>query len=659
MFKYFFNCRENIRNFTLSNKNYIYKIIHQHILHKKNILMIICRLNSKIILQNDYICRNLKLTVMRTITKILLCAFCMLFINNIYAQNENNDCDINKIITHENRFERLIYLANTYSEKNSEFAFNSAYKAQKIAHKTNNLRQIATSNIVIGDILQKNSSYDYAISYYEKAIEQLIMLKEYDTIYKMYIKIADMYNDENQIKNYDKELSIESMKQAIIFANKSNNQEGLIETYLAFGDIYYKQRKYENAIICYDNILKYSTNHKNINTFIEALTKKAEMLINIQKYDMAMPLIDSSLSLCASSNNMKMKMNNYGLKAIVYDSLNNFEAARDNYIKAIKLAYSECDYEICGKNMYNLGKLKMRLETNESAINVFKILSDSTDAFKMFEICYHSYFQLSKCYANMNNYEEAYNYFNKYDIYCDSATNIENKRKIEQLHIGNKLTLNIEELKKVEQEESNNKSLRFNWIISIIMIVILSSVLVVFIILFSRNKLLYHKNKEKSYEQQLKIDEMENDLMEIQLKNSKESLINMALHLKSYIEYIDPLKKELKEIIDSPDDEIKGKVKNVYANMQNNISLFNNIESLNKQINEIYKDFFDRLDQKFPGITKSEKRLCVMLYLNMSSKEISIITNTTLRSVETSRYRLRKKFNLLRDEDMVNFLRNI
>ena len=152
---------------------------------------------------------------------------------------------------------------------------------------------------------------------------------------------------------------------------------------------------------------------------------------------------------------------------------------------------------------------------------------------------------------------------------------------------------------------------------------------------------------------------MESNLMEIQLKNDKESLINLALHLKSYIEYIDPLKKELKEIIESPEEEIKGKVKNVYANMQNNISLFNNIEGLNKQINEIYKDFFDKLEQKFSGITKAEKRLCVMLYLNMSSKEIAIITNTTLRSVETSRYRLRKKFNLLRDEDMVNFLRNI
>ena len=73
----------------------------------------------------------------------------------------------------------------------------------------------------------------------------------------------------------------------------------------------------------------------------------------------------------------------------------------------------------------------------------------------------------------------------------------------------------------------------------------------------------------------------------------------------------------------------------------------------------IYKDFLDRLSRKYPDMTKSEKRLCVMLYINMSSKEIAAISNITLRSVETMRYRLRKKFNLSRDEDMINFLKNI
>ena len=599
---------------------------------------------------------------MKKFFSVLLCCFCLMFSYDSFSNNTNNenkDSDIYKIITHENRFDRLIHLANTYSGENSEFAFNCAYKAQKIALNTNNLSQTATSNIVLGEILQKNRSYDYAISYYEKAIEELIMLKEYDSIYKIYIKIAYIYNDENHLHKYDNEQSIETMKQAVIFANKSHSKKGLVETYMAFGDIYSKQKKYENAISCYDNILKLKTNKENINSIIEAITNKADMLISIKSYEQALPLIDSSLSLSNTYKNKEMKMKSLALKGKIYDSIDNYTEAKKYYIEAVKLAYYENNYEKCGEYMYYLGMIKKRLESNESAIEVFKILSDSTNAFKMYEISYQSYFQLSDCYAKINDYEKAYNYFNKYDIYYDSATNVKNRERIEQLYVGNNLTLNIEELKKVEQEELNSKSLRTNWIISTTTIIILSIVLVIFIVLFSRNKLLYHKNKEKAYEQQLKIDEMESNLMEIQLKNNKESLINLALHLKSYIEYIDPLKKELKEIIDSPEEEMKSRLKNVYANIQNNISLFNNIEGLNKQINEIYKDFFDKLEQKFPGITKAEKRLCIMLYLNMSSKEIAIITNTTLRSVETSRYRLRKKFNLLRDEDMVKFLRNL
>ena len=108
-----------------------------------------------------------------------------------------------------------------------------------------------------------------------------------------------------------------------------------------------------------------------------------------------------------------------------------------------------------------------------------------------------------------------------------------------------------------------------------------------------------------------------------------------------------------------PEEEQKNKIKNIYHNIQNNIQIFHNTENLNKQINAIYKDFLDRLDTKYPGLTKADKKLCTMLYINMSSKDIAAMTNTTVRTVETSRYRLRRKFNLTRDEDIVNFLQKI
>jgi len=42
--------------------------------------------------------------------------------------------------------------------------------------------------------------------------------------------------------------------------------------------------------------------------------------------------------------------------------------------------------------------------------------------------------------------------------------------------------------------------------------------------------------------------------------------------------------------------------------------------------------------------------------MNMSSKEISKLLNITTRGVELARYRLRKKLNLKREQNLVEFL---
>ena len=88
---------------------------------------------------------------------------------------------------------------------------------------------------------------------------------------------------------------------------------------------------------------------------------------------------------------------------------------------------------------------------------------------------------------------------------------------------------------------------------------------------------MFHKNEITTYEQQLKIDKIENNLMEYQLKSNKELLVNLALHLKYYIEYINPLKDELKAAIELPEDEQKNKIKNIYISMQNNIKILNKL----------------------------------------------------------------------------------
>ena len=52
-------------------------------------------------------------------------------------------------------------------------------------------------------------------------------------------------------------------------------------------------------------------------------------------------------------------------------------------------------------------------------------------------------------------------------------------------------------------------------------------------------------------------------------------------------------------------------------------------------------------------------KLCVYLKMNLSSKEIAPMMNISFRGVELHRYRLRKKLNLIQDENLSKFLLSI
>jgi len=61
---------------------------------------------------------------------------------------------------------------------------------------------------------------------------------------------------------------------------------------------------------------------------------------------------------------------------------------------------------------------------------------------------------------------------------------------------------------------------------------------------------------------------------------------------------------------------------------------------------EKHTGFFRNLKRRYPQLTNHDLRLCACLKLNMESKEIASLMNLSVRAVENSRYRLRKKLDL-------------
>ncbi|MFM8449201.1 MAG: helix-turn-helix transcriptional regulator, partial [Haliscomenobacter sp.] len=70
----------------------------------------------------------------------------------------------------------------------------------------------------------------------------------------------------------------------------------------------------------------------------------------------------------------------------------------------------------------------------------------------------------------------------------------------------------------------------------------------------------------------------------------------------------------------------------------------------------VHAHFLRRLKERFPQITPKDQKLCAYLRLNLSSKEIAPLLGISVRSVEVSRYRLRRKLDLESEDNLTEFL---
>lgn len=73
----------------------------------------------------------------------------------------------------------------------------------------------------------------------------------------------------------------------------------------------------------------------------------------------------------------------------------------------------------------------------------------------------------------------------------------------------------------------------------------------------------------------------------------------------------------------------------------------------------VNKDFYDTLKRRFPTLTQGDLKLCALIKLNFSSKDVAKLMGISVQSVHTTRYRLRKKLGLVNKENLSEFIAGI
>ncbi|PXY47403.1 helix-turn-helix and ligand-binding sensor domain-containing protein [Flavobacterium hydrophilum] len=159
---------------------------------------------------------------------------------------------------------------------------------------------------------------------------------------------------------------------------------------------------------------------------------------------------------------------------------------------------------------------------------------------------------------------------------------------------------------------------------------------------------------ELKAENELNIQEYEKHILELELQTKSSEVAGKSLSIAKQSEMIE----NIQGILDSEKDfnKLKSEIKKAIKINEVNKHEWEIFET---NLNQIHNEFIINLSKKFPILTPKDIKLCVYLKMNLSSKEIAPLMNISFRGVELHRYRLRKKLNLLQEENLSRFLLNI
>ena len=505
----------------------------------------------------------------------------------------------------------------------------------------------------IGDILNNKNLNGDALSYYSKALELFKSIPESKKIYKKInyppytlISIGNIYFKE---KNYQKaeEKYLEALDNFKLIKNEKIKFEGSSTVYDNIGLINTIKKNYSTADSLFELSYNLRLKQKKDSDIIYSLITKSRLAFELNDIFKANFIFNeaSQIYKTASINQTDLDNStlnrNYGylyiLFAYHYFNVEKFETSIDyfqealKYLKNFSLEISPINSMIA-KCYLNLSKLDIAEKT---ALNNLKKtenigLEQKIENFSILETIYTKKSKINELISIKDSI-----------IKIGSFLRVSNMSKS-----MSKLETQI--LLSKNQNELTQNKIRYN---TYLYILIISSIVLFFILITIRINYNFQKEKNNRLI-------MEQDIISKDLENKNLELISSTNFISQRNEYLKSLRNKIKTLEQNNNSKESSEFmsKNIKRNIDNILNSAKTFESFEKQFTKVYPGFFKILIEKHGKLTSTDLRLCAYLRMNQNSSEIAQITGASIRTIESQRYRLRKKLNLKPENDILNYL---
>lgn len=404
------------------------------------------------------------------------------------------------------------------------------------------------------------------------------------------------------------------------------------------GAVFFMEGEYEEAYKYYGKALEILEQKDDTYSTLVVYLNMGDVFKMMQRYDVALTYYNDILSHKDAEFYPELTLICHNHIGVIHSTLQEQEQAMSHFKKALEIGNTLDDELILSRTLFLIGETLFKNGQFRKAKPYLQRTLDISTRFALYSEMSASAHYLQKIFEGEGDYKEAYGFANVHRVASDSLRVNEAKGEVLKLMFDHQL--NLKDMERQNQHELDLSERRKSILRLYIVIFVLLSITLTAILLIFRFVQRAKINKIENEKANLKVTTVKKDL---ELRNLE--LVGKALKITETNELIDLTIVQLQEFSDTLPKVKKDELETIIRRIKSN-KVEDQWEQFYYYFSQVYAQFYERLEQDFPDLTLSEKRLCALLKLNMTTKDIASLTYQNAKSVEVARTRLRKKLNL-------------
>lgn len=603
---------------------------------------------------------------MKSFVVLSLLTICVFMANHASAAGKNQQVSHKILLSKTDSLEKisrdtaitflLSVLEDTGDQEQKQIVYNRLAKLYERSGMKSKAEKAFKKAVNLADSQKDKYRQIFELAYFYNKVER------YDTAKVLYEQLIEYYSKKEDSTNLGMVLS--SYGSAL---DADGQREEALKTYYKAIQLLENTEKYLNLGASYENIafinseLGYEKRTiKNYLNAIKAYKKLSERnnlaaaYANLGVSFKRIEQFDSALYYYHKSNEIANELNDKQLLAQNALNMGNVLSEKGDSLKAEKmyrksLEIAQSNNLIYGQyvNYVNLGQWYYDANLYEKAINFLtksKKLAENYN-FPDQDILYNT---LAKSYERLNNYKAAYQIMRMLNAYQDSV--YKNKKHKELMELETKYETQKKEADILRLQKERKQEQLKNTIIIIVAI---------FLILILAGVLIWNYQKRKILAQKAMLASKEKEKAQKELELQNNELIASSLHVAQLKDFSQEISDRIKALKPTVKKQTHTELENILELLNQKINDEQVWQDFDRRFKELNKPFINKLINDCPDLTQAELRICMLLYLNLTSKEIAQMTNRSLRTVENLRYRIRNKLKIDKDINLVTYLHQL